>query len=687
MIFGRSKAAVRDRQRSAEIETGRGLASLLWLPSLKTGLVLVGVAGGWLGSASVLKLPIEAVLANEVDTEVLLNAAGGPHIAQRLPENTPYAMFFSTQDESLAALEQFELFAKIANSTGEIENPLTLPFLPLGFGAVYEGAPWAGEQSAIAILPETAPRRISPTDLNSKLYGISQIADAEEFANFVKAVETARAEAPEKTTYQEATLWVWSSRSESFSETESDIGYAVPGLTIAQFEGHAVVAPESQTVKDVIEYQRRTSSLADNGLFLRSQYTQQPDALFHLFANLSETSKFNFSNVFSNAGQFPKLPLPRELPRLPSLPAAPDIFSVESRLLASRLTKGATLEAIVYPQAEGLRFQGRLYGNEVFRPVATPELAYANSAIQYVPAPAYTLGGGRNLANFWQRVVVFLSVDETAQSVLEQARFLVSSFTGLDLDTELIGWMDREIAFFSFPSNSGLVNEIFPGAGIEFGLAVQTSDRAKADIALSALSAAARDFVSAEIAVETIVNDRSAINWRIPAEGTEPAFSFLGQSWVSEDTVMFTSGIGSMERILNATAFEPLDEHSTFLNATRSLASPNNGYSYVNAGSSLSLIYGFIEDWFEIEPSDPFFVMAKSYLGTVRSLGGTTSSTEDYWQLDSLINLAPAETPAKKFSLDEMSLDETSLYGIRDLISPPVEGSVEVPVEASPETE
>ncbi|MGB3765406.1 MAG: DUF3352 domain-containing protein, partial [Phormidesmis sp.] len=130
--------------------------------------------------------------------------------------------------------------------------------------------------------------------------------------------------------------------------------------------------------------------------------------------------------------------------------------------------------------------------------------------------------------------------------------------------------------------------------------------------------------------------------------GVQPDFSFLGHSWVSDDTVMFTSGIGAMNRVLNATAFEPLDEHPTFLNATRSLANPNNGYSYVNAGSSLSLIYGFVEDWFELDPNDPFFVSAKSYLGTVRSLSGTTSSTTDYWQLDSLVNLAPAEAASNK---------------------------------------
>ena len=694
MIFGRRKDIFEDRKNRGKTLEQASIGQYLRLQLLRTGLSLAGVATGWLGIAAALQLPVSTVLASAADKANLLTATGEPHIAQGLPADTPYAMFFSTQDDSLAALEQFELFSRIADLTGGLTNPLVLPFLPLGFDAQYEGAPWAGEQSAIALLPETAPRRVSPTDLDAKFYSLTQIADRAEFADFVTAVETARAEAPEIKSYQGATLWVWPARTESFSDSDFESpdvkssdkpsdeyiklalanneaalplldgasdshnkptfedfedGYVVPGIAIAQIDNYAAIAASPQTVKDVIEYQLRADSLAENELFLRSQYRQQADALVHIYANMAETYKFDLSDRLPNFDQFP---LP---PRFPTLPAMPDFFSVESRLLASRLTEGITMEAIAYPQSEGLRLQGRLYGNEVIRPVATPDLPEANSAIQYVPAPAYTLGSGRNLSQFWQRVASFLVANETTQGFLDQARFLVFSATGLDLDDDLIGWIDQEIAFFSFPSNEGLLNSVFPGAGVELGLAVQTSDRLKAETALDALGKVAQDFVSTEIAVETLVNDSPAVNWRIPAEGNDLEFSFLGHSWVGEDTVMFTSGIGAMERVLNATAFEPLDEHPTFLNATRSLASPNNGYSYVNASSSLSLIYGFVEDWFQIEPNDPFFTQAKSYLGTVRSLSGTTSSTTDYWQLDSLVNLAPTEVDAANIDIQNIS--------------------------------
>ena len=689
MIFGSWKDALSDGKSASNLRKAKGFSDRCWRQVAAIALPLTGLT---LVGAAALKSPfgflIAAASANEIQ---LVNAMGEPHLAQRLPENTPYAMFVSVQDENLANLEQFELFAKLSDLFGGLTSPVGLPFLPPETFDTVED--WAGMQSAIALLPETAPRRVSPTDLSAKFYGITQIVNADEFVEFVTTVELFRSEAPVKKEYQGATLWVWPTRTETINypdyesfeglegsesedyklpavelkrraekarakaltngeasppvsdDTEEDFyedSYTVevPGLVIAQVDGYAFFAQEAQTVEEAIAYQSRLrSSLATSELFLRSQYAQTPGAIAHIYANVSETSKFDLSDQLPDFSQFP---LPAALP--------PDffsqIFSAESRLLTSRLTQGVTLEGIIYPENQGLRLQGRLYGNEILSPTPTPDLPYAESTFQYVPAPAYTLGSGRNFAGFWNRVTDFLSLDQTAKGYLDQARSRALTFTGLDLDTELIGWIDQEIAFFSFPSDEGLINSVLPGAGIEIGLAIQTSDRAKAETALNTLGILAEDFIAPGVVANTLVNDSPTVSWRIPSVGDDLDFSFLGQSWVAEDTVMFTSGIGAMKRVLNATAFEPLDEHPTFLNATRSLIQPNNGYSYVNAGSYLSLIYGFAEDWFEIDANDPFFVGAKSYLGTVRSLSGTTASTDEYWQLDALIGLAPAERQA-----------------------------------------
>ncbi len=55
------------------------------------------------------------------------------------------------------------------------------------------------------------------------------------------------------------------------------------------------------------------------------------------------------------------------------------------------------------------------------------------------------------------------------------------------------------------------------------------------------------------------------------------------------------------------------------------------------------MAYALISKWFQVPPDNLFFQQVKSYLGTIRGGGSTTSSTDEYWQLDSLLNLAPTE--------------------------------------------
>ncbi|MGB7085426.1 MAG: DUF3352 domain-containing protein [Phormidesmis sp.] len=451
--------------------------------------------------------------------------------------------------------------------------------------------------------------------------------------------------------------------------TEDGYSYTVPELAIARIGNHVVLSQNPNTLKTLIDYQQLARpNLGENALFLRAQHpdadspnTDDADladancdigscAIARIYANLSETSKFNLGSGFPFAEGLPRPPglppgLPTGLPILPPWLNLPLSIPPEARLLAAKTLTGVTFDSLVYPQTEGLRLQARLYGNEALRPTATPDLPYADSALRFVPAPTYALGSGRNMAGLWNRIANILSADETTRDYLDQLRFGAQLLTGLDLDTEIFGWMDREFALFFFPSNTGAINSTFPGAGIEVGLALQTSDRPTAQAALDAVGPLTTSFFGQNIAVDTRVNDAPAVSLQFPPdESSDKTTSFLSHSWVAEDTLIVTTGIGAMSRLLNAPTFEPLDKYPTFVNATQSLAHPNNGYSYVNAGSSLSRIYGAISDWLEVAPDEPFFAMIKSYLGTVYSLSGTTSSTREYWQLDSLINLAPART-------------------------------------------
>ena len=623
-------------------------------------------------------------------------AARQPHVAQMLPENTPVAFFLTTQAADWQALEQFELFAKIAAFTGGGASPLNLPILLPGIDYARDVQPWIGEQVAIAVLPDTTPRSIAVSDIAATTLTVVPVADPEALPPFLERLETARAEeVPEKSTYEGVTLWVWSTRTESYGDyddcyeadcaddddglpaplpdpltvppavgavkavtppvpqrlpvpgefEEGDYTYQVPGLAVAILDNYLVFAQEPAALKTLIDYQQLANpSLADSALFLRSQYADSEGAIARFYANLSEAVKFNLDGGLAGLSS----PLPGPFPT--PFPGAPDLIPqltlpLEARSLTARALQGVTIDSLVYPQAEGIRLQGRLYGNGLVRSAATPDLPEADSALSFVPAPAYSLNSGRDLAGLWRQIAASLALSEPTREFLQQARSTVSTFLGLDLDTELLGWMDKEIVLFFFPSAGG--GSLRPEFNLETGIAIQTSDRATAQKALDALDAFVGSSGGAAQALSvtpTEINGTPAVSWQISAyPGSPQPLSVFAHSWIAEDTVVLTSGTRAMAQLLNAPNFQSVERYPTFLGATGSLPHPNNGYSYLNAGSTLSLIYSLFSSWLAVPPDDPFFQTVKSFLGTIRSFGSTTSSTSDYWQLDSLMNLAPVQ--------------------------------------------
>ena len=662
---------------------------------------------------SVEVLPSAETVIAPAPADQSAKALAARQLADLLPAETPMALFFSADEADWEALQQFELFAKFAGFADEfmaglaegdsgLQAPLTTP----------EGTErWQGNQFVVAALPDRSPRSIAVTDIDREIILIMPVVNEAALSPYKTSLETSRSEAPEKSTYLDAELWVWPTEERSYDygyerdlpevphedwpaenlpatgplidsskaqppalnlNKAADAGvptglpspgdfepepnydtYTVEGKAIAFIDGYVLQATEPETLKKLLNYRQFDyARLSENPLFTRSEYGQEEGAIARLYADLSEISKYNVDgSEFTppSGAPFPGIPdipgLPGGLPGLPSVPSS--LMRQETQAQIISALKGITIEGIIYPQAEGIRLQGRFYGNNLLRSNPTPELDYADSALEFVPAATYSFNSGRDIAGIWRQLARSLSLNETTRDYLQQGRDFVKTATGLDLDDELIGWMDREFVLFFFPSNEGALNSFSPGLGVEIGIALQTSDRPTAQNTLDTI-----DGLLSFFAQPTTINGNPAVSWQAPTFGVTnpdapPFTSYVSHSWISEDTLVITSGAGAMAQLLNPVGFAPISEHPTFLNATDTLAKPNNGYGYFNAGSSFSLIYSLITDWLEVPADDPFFQSVKSYLGTIRGAGSTTSSTAEYWQLDSLLNLAPAERPAE----------------------------------------
>ena len=426
-----------------------------------------------------------------------------------LPANTPMAIFLSTKQADWDALAQYELFnmafttfkAYTAAFEGlegheELEgaegvegveeeglkeperaiNPARLLAALPGVDYETDIRPWIGDQAMIAALPDKTPRSIALTDLDTRMLVVLPVTDGAAIESYLAALETSRPELPEKSTYLGAQLWVWPSRTETFSdqgwgdpndnwqnlpevpheellnlsqvgsnptakqntpakqnalglkalgsddrfllpgpevfEAEPDYNtYEVKGQAIAYVDGYLIFASEPEPLKELLDYgQFDYPRLSDSELFLRSQYATQPGAIARLYSNLSEISKYNLDGTFP-AAQFPAPGLPR-MPQIPGFPAPSSLSTqLETRLLAANVLKGTSLDIVVYPQTEGIRLQGRVYGNELIRTAETPDLPYADSALSFVPAPTFALSSGRDVAGLWRQIANSLSLN------------------------------------------------------------------------------------------------------------------------------------------------------------------------------------------------------------------------------------------------------------------------------------
>ncbi|MGD1853183.1 MAG: DUF3352 domain-containing protein [Leptolyngbyaceae cyanobacterium] len=588
-------------------------------------------------------------------------APAPPRITNILPVNTPAAVIVDTRQTSWSELKQYALFAQLAESFGVDPSPQALPLLPYTIDYVEDVQPWVGDRVAIALLPVPSIRTIAPVE---RSVTIIPIIDAEAFVDFIPTLAEARNALPEQLSYRTFPMWSWPSEFVSYDfswdeypEEEPELkefppvpppsglnsyqrepeppyiyfpdgsyspdGYTIPGYAVAHLGNYIVMSENVDTLRQWIEYQTQAGpKLSSNASFAKTQsHPQAQNSLATVYGNVGELLNFEFSNPFQGFG-LPPIPQP----------------SLSDRATMSALFSNVTFDALVFPQEQGIHLEAHLYTEGALPPLP-PSPNADQSIFGLIPAATYFLGSGYDISGFWNDVSSAFSLSDVTGGLLETARSMVSLTTGLDLDTDILSWMDGEYSLFLFPSSSGLINSVFPGVGLEAGVILETSNRSAAETALTALD----EVVGDEVALPMTLANYPVVNWTYDINTDGQAESVLAHAWVTEDTLAFTSGSGAMERLVVPAGFNAISGHSTFRNATASFPTPNNGYFYVNASSTLSFFYNLLG--FN-QATDPWSVDLKRYFGSVRSLSLTTSSSAQEFQIDALLGLAASEPSA-----------------------------------------
>ncbi len=391
------------------------------------------------------------------------------------------------------------------------------------------------------------------------------------------------------------------------------------GVTIALLPDAVAVASHDRALEKLIDARSsEATTLAQNPLFQRTlKHPQFGRSLIVGYGNIAGFTSYLTALLDRVSGLPPTILIPA---------------LAESQI--DLLTKVYnTVDTHLWVQPEGLHGQTNFYFSTPQPQMATPAIPDANQVLARLPGITYVAANGYNFKQQWQRFLDAVFPGPTSQQWLNKARAEFRKQTGLDLEKDIVSWMDREYAVFYYPTTGGLFNYISPKFNLGIGFIFQTSDRPTAEATLKKLDQYIRSVSKGEaIIAQRRLKGIPITSWEGKDRGkTQSIFSY---GWVSDDTLLITTGVGAMADLIPS-PYLPLNLNPNFKTAIASFPNPNEGYVYVNMGATLSFLYGLILPSVPPEYA-PFVQEFQRIIGTVRSASSSNSITAEAHRVDSL---------------------------------------------------
>ncbi|MGF1675055.1 MAG: DUF3352 domain-containing protein [Rivularia sp. (in: cyanobacteria)] len=566
----------------------------------------------------------------------LQSTATNTEFANFLPSNTPLVAMVDTSSATWKKAGNFQLFQTAWNGI----SFLIPPQLKNGYATDIE--PWLGEQVAFAFLPKDGSSGVT---MESNFVTLAPVKDEQGLQPFLSKLK-ANANFTQRQ-YKGITILETktnnSSTQPSLPSTENNSIPPVPkspinktikpnifkkpnvskqnSLVIGILPGHLAVGSSTKAIERLINNsQQRAATLAQNAQFQKT--IRQPQIYKPLFAMYQEPVGY--------------IALVKELIKDPNL-GLPQ-FDLDSLISSEQLQQYQSIGSFLTLQKEGMRFQVNTYPSPTFNQSYRNNNIETQKILSRMPAATYSAVNGEKLNQRWQTIAQILSSQKEFENNLKMFRGFISSQTGLDFDRDIINWMDGEFALFMFPTKGGFFKTINPNLNMGLGLAVETSNRTAAETTLKKLGDLIISVSKGEVKIkETNIKNQPITSWDIDGDSAK---SLLAYSWVDNNTLIVTTGYGAITDLVPE-PYVALPTTYNFKSATDSLPNPNAGYLYMNMGSLLSWIYGFVPPQYS---NNQYFNMFKQAIGSVYSVSATSSSNVEREQLDLLIVLAPVRS-------------------------------------------
>ncbi|AFY70828.1 hypothetical protein Pse7367_2570 [Thalassoporum mexicanum PCC 7367] len=549
--------------------------------------------------------------------------------SEALPGNIMAVAFFNF---STPAWENVELFNPFPVGLEELDLQEQILVLPEGMSFGENIAPWLDSQVAIAFQ--------SPSDLvletvdlddpvgfitvfESSISIIMPSSDDSLLDDFLTELLDNHSRAPERISYGGYEILAWQIEEPTSTFPKIDIfGELGNATAIANIDGNLVLASNPVPIKAMIDARAEAGNLLSSKEFLRVlMHPQWSNSITTTYGDYGEFVRIA-EVLFPDSDEFEA-----EFPF--------DYEDIKTGL-ESAAKEYSKFDGYFWIAKDGMYAQSRSYYAN-----PSPSRAYLNDAngiLAKLPGRSLVSISSRNFKQQWQWLDEQTELYPTYGFMLDFLREATPEILGLDLEEDLIAWMDGEYAAVLFPSNQGLGQALDLDLGI--GFLLETSDRLAATRTLNKLTDFALTASDGNIQIaQRQIGGKTFTSWEVPEpENAQLLTSAFAYGWLDDNTIAVATGKSQLF------AFSPepdpaIVDTQLFQDAIANMPQPNLGYFFMNLDGLVDFTLTTISpEFLTLAPPE-----AIQLLNALQSMTLVYSSTAEHIQADFYLGLEPIE--------------------------------------------
>jgi hypothetical protein len=492
-----------------------------------------------------------------------------------IPQDALVALSISTNTQQWQQLQQFgtpQIQAQLKTNLAQLGDRL---LTANGYNYQRDIQPWVGKEVSIAFLPPSIPATSNSSlplnsDRQQSLVMVLPIADQ---IAAKRILEQPKPSAQGKTRQ----------RNYKGVEIRETQGAKAQYYSAAVLDGRYLIVTDRPQATDraIDTYKGAAASLKQT-----AGYTTAFEQI---------ATKQRFAQLYVN------------VPVAARIAAANPSRSFSPQGLA-QLQNNQGVAATINLESEGIRLKSISWR----KPDSQQVFAVENNAGKMqsrLPAETLMMLSSGNLQRLWQEYAREVQSNPQAPIRPPELRKGVTSVTGLDLDQDLLSWMDGEFAVSMVPAAPKA------GAPDNFALSlvflVQTKNRNKAEQALFQLERVMRSKYQFQVQ-ETKIKDRTVTNWIAPY-GTVAT-----RGWLDGDVAFFALGAPVAERLIPQPQ-SSLASAAQFQQTVPSALNATNGQFFLDVEPTVKAL-----------PLPQLFSGQQIFFDATRSIGVTSAISSDH---------------------------------------------------------